>query len=138
MEAPPPADFLEAAPAYAVARTHECVRDRRLLKLYAPLSEAEEATMFTPADAAAVTAFRASGRDGYAGFLRGCGTLEASPDHWSSSWVQWSVDSLERIAWLLLHACAHLARFKYLRGNKRPYLKDGLDCGTEACERPAA
>ena len=100
MEEPPPEAFLASAPAYAVAKTHECIRDRRLLKHYAPLNEDEEDALLSPADEFAVrTLMETPG--GYAGYLVGCGCLESEDEKWSSSWVQWSVDALECLAGLV-------------------------------------
>ena len=96
---PPPRLFLAALPAYAVAKTHVCVRDSRILKRCAPLDDAVEAALFTPDDEEAERWFYESSDNGHAEFVEGCGIF--APDERSSSWVIWSVEAFEVLASLL-------------------------------------
>lgn len=97
----PGRDFLAHAPAYGVARTHECVRDSALMKLYAPLAKAEEAALLDFADHRAVDSLLEDDPDGYGLHMVMFGLLEIESLFLEVSWVQRSVHALECLAGLL-------------------------------------
>lgn len=98
----PSVEFIIAAPACAIAATHEAVRDSHLLKHYAPLAPTVEAALVQPADEHAKDELE-SIDPGHFAYVDALNTFAATrtAHSRSCSWVLWSVDALECLFGLL-------------------------------------